>query len=175
MRFLVTLVLLAFAVVGFLTVFDVYKDGRGVCIAPKGYVKELLPFNKLLNTLATMPSDEKIVNKTQGVVMEEIKETTPKSDGVVQEKIALIEGNRFAGNAEVLAMVADNTKSVNDLKAKLYDLEKAEVQSVIKDIQKDNINAKVDKIDTTSADEDTEASAGDAYLAFAQEHKGEIK
>jgi len=123
--------------------------------------------------LATMPSDEKIVNKIQGVVMEEVKDTTPKSDGVVQEKITLIEGNKFAGNAEVLAMVADDTKSVNDLKAKLYDLEKAEVQSVIKDIQKDNINVKVDKIDTTSADEDT--SAGDAYLAFAQEHKGEVK
>lgn len=42
MKFLATLVLIVFAVIGFLAVFKVYRDNGGVCIAPRNYVKSLM-------------------------------------------------------------------------------------------------------------------------------------
>lgn len=156
----------------------------------KGYIKELLSFNELLSryNLASMPStNEKIEqNSTQGETMS-IKEKTTVEPSVevdgedtqanlASAKIKVVSNSKFAGNKEILSLVADPKATVADVKAKLFDLTESSELKVIEQIQKDNISAKADEIDTTTDDEDMEAKAYDeALMAYAKEHEGSIK
>lgn len=159
----------------------------------KGYVNGLMTFSALLENLAVMPSNEKITNSTQGVGMSAestvtvesiegnenaVNDALQKEQERVQAVLAAVVSAGMTDNADIMAMVTDGKSTVTDVKAKMFDMVQAVEKKVIATVTDNSIAEKIDEIDGAAQSpkqEDITEKEADAYLAFAEQHKGSIQ